>query len=384
MVMPNNNKRGNERTIKNQNIKQMKNIYNISIALFLLFAFISCEEKEKITYDPDNTTISDLTIPGSVTLTMDNEDDVVAFSWTEADYGIAVSITYVFQVAASSDFSDPVVLYEGSELAFSTTVKDLNTKLLNNLGLEAETESTVYYRVFSTINSNVDALTSSVESIALTPYTTVFPPIYMIGGATGGWDVGLAVEVISSAPNVYSTIAYFIGNETFRFFAQQDWGPTSYNYPYFTGTVSDLFEDAMDGDNNFKFLGTSGYYRITTDLKNLTVDIESVPEPVMYMTGEAIGGWDQPGTGASLKMTFVKENVWVDTATFITDKAFRFFAQADWSPTSYNYPYFSDGTVDALFEDAGDGDNNFKFIGTTGSYEVTLNLTELTVTLVSQ
>ena len=362
----------------------MKNIFKIIVALYSLFALSSCEDKEIIVFDAANAVVSDFTIPDNISLSMDNEANPVSFSWTAADYGLQVAVNYILQVDVSSDFSSPSTIYEGGDTSFETTVKDINNSFLNKLELEPGTAVDVYFRLLSSINPNVDNLVSSSQSLNVTPYATIFPPIYMIGAATGGWDPSLAVEVTSSAPNLYSTIAYFIGDETFRFFAQADWGPTSYNYPYFTGTVSSLFEDAGDGDNNFKFTDVTGYYRITVDLKNLSVDMVSVPEPVMYMTGAATGGWDTPGTGASVKMTFVKENVWEATTTFISDEAFRFFAQADWGPTSYNYPFFADGTVDAVFEDAGDGDNNFKFIGTTGDYKVTLNLTDLTVTMVAQ
>ena len=182
----------------------------------------------------------------------------------------------------------------------------------------------------------------------------------MIGAATGGWDTSLAVEVPSSSPSVYTAVWKFSQNEAFRFFAQPNWDPTSYNYPYFaTGTVSNLFENNIDDDSNFKFVGETGFYRVTVNLKTFTVSMESVPEPVMYMTGKGIGEWDTPGTGASIKMTFVKENVWTATATFVSGEAWRFFAQADWNPTSYNFPYFADGTVADMFENAGDDDSNF-------------------------
>jgi hypothetical protein len=184
----------------------------------------------------------------------------------------------------------------------------------------------------------------------------------------------------SSAPKVYQTIAYFLKGETFRFFAQPDWGPTSYNYPYFSGgTVDAKLEDAQDGDNNFKVLGETGYYDITVDLKNLTVTMTAVAEPVMYMTGAALGGWDW--TTNYVQMTWKSNGIFEATTEFISGEAFRFFAQPDWSPVSYNYPYFADGSVDPLFENAQDGDSNFRFIGTTGMYKIRLNMLDLIITM---
>jgi hypothetical protein len=113
-------------------------------------------------------------------------------------------------------------------------------------------------------------------------------------------------RVQSSEFRKYETIAYFTSGQAFRWFAQLDWNPVSYNYPYFT-TVSSVFENANDGDSNLKVAGASGWYRVAVDLGAKTVTATAVDEPVMYMTGAGIGGWDQPGTGASIKMTYIKQ-----------------------------------------------------------------------------
>jgi hypothetical protein len=237
--------------------------------------------------------------------------------------------------------------------------------------------TTYYIRAYATNSTG----TSYGDNISITTGGAA-AKIYMVGAATGGWDWDSEVEMRSTAPEVYQTIAYFINGETFRFFAQPDWGPTSYNYPWFAGgSVDSDLEDALDGDNNFKVVGATGYYDITCDLANKTVTMTPVAEPVMYMTGAALGGWDW--TTNYVQMTWVSNGIFEATTEFINGEAFRFFAQADWSPTSYNYPYFADGDVDALFEDALDGDNNFKFLGTTGNYKITLNLLDKIVTMES-
>jgi hypothetical protein len=78
-------------------------------------------------------------------------------------------------------------------------------------------------------------------------------------------------------------------------------------------------------------------------------------------------------------MTYTTAGTYQATANFINGEAFRFFAQANWGPTSYNYPFFT--TVDSDFENANDGDSNLKYIGTTGSRTVTVNLATSAVTL---
>jgi len=66
-------------------------------------------------------------------------------------------------------------------------------------------------------------------------------------------------------------------NEAFRFFTGfGDWG-SGLNYIYFLeeGYVIDSnFEDAEDDDNNFKFIGTPGVYKITVNKLNKTITLE--------------------------------------------------------------------------------------------------------------
>jgi hypothetical protein len=113
------------------------------------------------------------------------------------------------------------------------------------------------------------------------------------------------------------------------------------------------------------------------DLKNKIVEIEAVDEPKMFMTGAALGGWDW--TTNYVQMTWKSNGLFEATTEFINGETFRFFAQQDWGPTSFNYPYFTSGSVDALFVNADDGDKNFRFTGTTGTYKITLNMVDLII-----
>jgi Zn/Cd-binding protein ZinT len=347
-----------------------------------IFASIACEKDENKTIileNPQAATIG--TMPSFDDFNLDNADNELIFSWTSADFGFSSSTTYILEIdSASKNFSNPIEILSTQELTCTITIGDFNQALLDAGYDEYDISHSMQMRVVATISSNVDSVYSTPSDFNVAIYATVFPPIYMCGAATGGWDWNSDVEMRSITPKVYQTIAHFINNETFRFFAQRDWSPTSYNYPYFTsGTIDSKLEDAGDGDNNFRFIGTTGYYDITCDMKTLTITMTAVDEPVMYMTGGALGGWDW--TTNYVQMTWISNGIFEATTEFINGETFRFFAQADWSPTSYNYPYFADGEVDPLFEDALDGDNNFRFIGTTGNYTITLNLLDNIVTM---
>ena len=344
----------------------MKKILIFLSLLVVAFPFTGCKkDMEKITM---KTTVppNQLTVltPSTFVLQMANAADTFQiFSWSDVDYGFKTSITYTVQVDKKRDnFSSPVsvvtVTHADSALI---SVGDFN-KIMLGLGLTSDSAVVMQFRVKAVINPNVAPVYSTIAEATITPYQVVFPPIYMCGAATGGWSWTLYTykELRSSSPNIYQTVAYFLNNNTFRFFKQTDWSPTSYNYPYFTGTVSSLFQNANDGDLNFLFTGTTGYYQITVDMGAKSVAMVSVPEPTLFMTGQALGGWDW--TTDYVKLTWLSNGIYQATATFTNSgsaSTFRFFAQQDWSPTGYNYPYFSAGTVSNLFINANDGDQKF-------------------------
>jgi starch-binding outer membrane protein SusE/F len=357
----------------------MRNKFIIFITIIGLVFFFSCKKEDhKVTIKEDVTAmgLSPLSA-SSFVLALDNASSIFqSFTWTSADYGFKAAITYKLQVDVSSDnFAAPQDIATVIKDTAIINVGDLN-KALINLGLDPDVAATVQFRVKAWVNDSVAPVYSNIVDATITPYATSFPPIYMCGDATGGWSWDKSVEVRSTAPSIYGTIVYLTNNGAFRFFKQKDWSPTSYNYPYFTGTVSSSFQNAGDGDSNFKYTGTTGYYQITVNMKAKTVALEAVAEPKMFMIGNAVNGWD---TGTAIKMTWQSDGIFKATTTFTKDGAFRFFAQQDWGPNSYNFPYFT--TVDALFANANDGDKNFKFTGATGSYTITLNMFTKTVVM---
>lgn len=235
---------------------------------------------------------------------------------------------------------------------------------------------TGYYR----INVNL-----STKTIIMT--ATEQPTLFMVGAAIpeAGWGWDTPVNMTWVKDGVFEATTEF-AKEAFRFFKNEgDWG-SGRNYPYYLNegyTIDDRFEDAQDGDNNFRFIGTPGIYKIVVNQisKTIVLSEPGTAGPPKFMVGAAIEdagwGWDTP-----VIMTQVDVGVWQATTSFVVE-AFRFFdAEGDWG-SGTNYPYY-DGegyTIDENFEDAQDGDNNFKFIGTPGLYTITLDSNAKTITL---
>lgn len=344
---------------------------------------VSCEkDKENIVIREtiEQNTLNNLS-PSTIVLLLDNKDNnFQTLTWSEVDYGFDAVVTYDVQFdVKANNFSSPVTLATVTNNTHATfKIGDLNKEMLAK-SLNPEVAVDLQFRIKATVHPSIPAVYSNVAEARVTPYATSFPPIYMCGAATGGWNWNLYTykEVRSSAPNVYETIAHFLNGETFRFFKQTDWGPTSWNYPYFTGTVSNLFENANDGDLNLRFTGATGYYKITVNMSTKSIAMEAVAEPVLYATGAALGGWDW--TTNFIQLTWMSNGIFQATTDF-ANETFRFFKQAGWGD-SYNYPWFAGGSVSPLFENANDGDSNFRFVGTPGTFKITVNLLDKIVTM---
>lgn len=322
------------------------------------------------------TPFADLGISAStsaVVLTSANASETgVTLTWSTAFNGFQAVKTYQFQYAKGGTNFANAVTESVTSFTKSFTQEELNDLALG-YGIAPDTQGTIQFRVKAT-NELGGEVYSNVATLTVTPYATSFPPLYGMGEALKGWGPwpDNAVELVSSEFKKYETIAYFTNGKAFRFFEQLDWGPTSYNYPFFV-SVDPLFENANDGDSNLKFVGTTGWYKVNVDLTAKTVTMQASTEPVLYMTGAALNGWNWTN---HIKMTYIKPGVFEATANF-SNESFRFFAQADWGPTSYNFPYFE--SVDPNFVNANDGDSNLRYVGTPGSQKITVDLNNKTV-----
>jgi starch-binding outer membrane protein SusE/F len=355
----------------------MKRIIYFLSFIFIISSFIACER------DEDKVTIADPGTSGSLNnlsktsylLELDSASKVFdSFEWTEADFGFDASITYKVQMDLKSNhFSSPVTLFSvNNAYTGSAIIGDVNKALLDKQQ-EPEVPVDVEFRVEASVNPHADPIYSNVREVSIIPYQTVFPPIYILGAATGVRD---SIEVRSFAPSKYYTIAYLTTGQNFRLFKTSEPTSDSYNYSFFTGFISDSLVNAGDADENYRLTTPTGYYAISVNLKTKTLDVDKVDEPVLYMTGQALGGWDW--TTNYVKLSWQSHGIFTAETNFAQGESFRFFKQADWGD-GYNYPSF--GSVTPLLTNANDGDKNFKVVGATGMYKITCNLLDLTVTM---
>jgi hypothetical protein len=357
----------------------MKTLKTILALVTFVFVFTSCEDDAVKAILKSDVAPNELKAPSSeayVLTLADKANTLETFQWTAPDFGFPAAASYTLQIdAAGNNFADAIAVVTTDLQEAAVNVGAFNDFLLG-LGLAPEEAADIDLRVMATVSDKVGAVYSNTRTITVTPYATTFPPIYGMGPGLKGWGPwpGNAVEWQSSEFKKYETVAYFTNGQPFRWFAQLDWGPTSYNYPFFT-SVDPVFGAANDGDSNLKVAGPSGWYKVDVDLAAKTVTAEAVSEPELYMVGPAVGDWNQ---ALAVKMMYIKPGVFEVTTDFTTGP-FRFFGQHDWNPTSYNYPFFT--SVDANFENANDDDLNLQYVGTPGPQKITVDLNNKTVTL---
>src|SRR5688572_5276612 len=232
---------------------EMKNLKIFFVFVTLALGFAACEDDNIKAVLKSDVESNELLAPSSnsYVLTMEDKNNVMeTFVWEATDFGFKAGVDYTLEIdLAGNDFANATEVTSTNLLEAAVNVGAFNDLLLA-IGLTPEEAGDIEIRVVSDIGSNVPVVYSSVRTIEVTAYATSFPPIYGMGAGLKGWGPwpDNAVEWQSSAFKKYETVAYFTQGQAFRWFAQLDWGPTSYNYPFFT-TVSPIFENANDGDS---------------------------------------------------------------------------------------------------------------------------------------
>jgi hypothetical protein len=273
---------------------------------------------------------------------------------------------------------------------------------------EASNVGSVYFRLMAVVGDEGLPTMSAVQAlnVELQEQTDIIETgtcevdiLYGVGAGlpAAGWDWGTPVELTCTQDGVWSGNVEFqntVDNNNFRFFTENNEWASGRNYPYYVDagyTIDPDLVDAMDGDNNFAFVGTNGTYLLTIDTNTLEITLgtpnaEGTCEfDVLYGVGAGLvdAGWDW---GTPVELVCTQDGVWsgsVALQSTTDNNNFRFFTENNEWASGRNYPYYVDAgyTIDPDLVDAGDGDNNFAFIGTTGTYTLTIDTNNQTITL---
>jgi uncharacterized protein YbdZ (MbtH family) len=378
----------------------MKNKY--IILLLSLFLIYGCEEDNEIFIaSPSEEGIRFTnSFADQYFLSEDTEANIAErFIWNSPDFGVETNITYELQASIDPTMATSDVIGSTTETNLAVTVKQL-LGYAEDLGLDDDPTTTdldgnpnntgsIYLRLRAFLGAGSGNSVEVMSDVNQLNFTWVekadlggaCDPLFIVGAAAvdAGWGWNTPV-VLECASDVFMT-KIKLTPEAFRFFTEEgNWG-SGQNYPYFEGegyTIDPLFENAGDGDSNFRFLGEAGVYLLVVDDNTKTITLS--PTASLWMVGAATpGGWDWC---CATEAKEVGVDLYQATLAF-TNETFRFFtAEGDWG-SGLNFPYYVDEgyTIDSNFENAGDGDSNFRFIGTPGNYTISIDAANKTISL---
>ncbi len=392
----------------------MKNIKILGLLILIAFGFNGCQQDDDVVFVAGETSLSFTnTFLNEYVLSFATAANIgERFTWDTPDAGVPTNFTFSLEKSISGDFSDAEVVGATSANEIAITIGDM-LGFAAQLGLDAIPDNgipstgQVSFRLRSVIGTGGEPTYSVSQALTLVMLEETdeqaaicdLDQLFAVGAgiAFAGWDWATPASFGCTGNGVYSGNVKLQNNEgadnNFRFFTvATDWD-SGQNYPFFADagyTIDANLVDAMDGDNNFAFTGTSGYYYLTIDTVNKTITLDdptaigSCEVDILYAVGAGLpdAGWDW---ATPVLFTCNDNGIWSGYVNLTTDgdANFRFFTVAtDWD-SGRNFPFYADAgyTIDADFEDALDGDNNFKFIGTTGQYLLTIDEVNKTITL---
>lgn len=388
-------------------IKKMKNIvYTLFIALTMI-SLSSCDDNEAPVFiaEPTGEGITFTNTFASEYLLSEATEDNIAdrFIWNDADFGAETSITYELQgsidpsfatfqqIGSTNDTNLPVLVSQLLDFAQQLGLDDdpattqPGTNLPNNTGQ-------VYFRIRAFVGtgaSNSEEVLSDIQSVNINWIETIAAggpcdSIFAVGEALTdiGWNFSPDGEVFCEN-DVLQRKFKFTNGTNFRFFETSgDW-TSGLGYNHYIGegyTIDANFEAVNDGDDNFLFAGASGIYTIT--INDVDKTITATSSSSLWAVGGAVpGGWN---FDAANTVEFIESepDIW-SASIALTNDIFRFFQEFGTWDTNNNYTYYEDEgfTIDSNLENDGGGDANFNFVGTPGTYILTINALDKVITL---
>jgi len=360
----------------------MKNIFKSILTIALFAGFSSCEDESNLTYIQPAAPSFQIITPSNGESVILNEDALnnpaISLTWDPAQYSTPSSVTYTVQVAPNgSDFSNAQDLSSTTNRNAVITTGQLNVPALT-AGAVPFVSTPLDFRIKATVAGQLP-LYSNVITYNVTAFGCLGQYAVGAGIPSAGWNWNSPANLICD--NNVLTMRVGLANDTFRFFTDNGVWSSGRNYPYYSGQgykIVSVLEDALDGDNNFRFTGTPDTYRVKIDENNKTIGIAkstvtSGIEPTAYwLVGAATpGGWSWTGNNET-ELPVVSNGIYEVPVNLTNNETFRVWLSNDgtdaWGLPNRNYPSFSgDGyTIDSELINAMDGDSNFRYVGPTG------------------
>ena len=375
----------------------MKKLLLKSLAIIAFITFSSCEEQNTPIFitqpDVDGIIFTNSVAANYLISEATKENIADRLIWESADYGVETNVTYEIQGSVDPTFKSFEIIGTTNENSYALKISNL-LYFAKILGLDSDPSTTdnsglannigqFFVRVKAHVGTTENLLTySEFETINMTwledTPTNTCNSLYVLGeGVTDvGWNFP-GIELTCDA-NVLKAKAR-LGNAHFRFFTTVgDWD-SGRDYNYYENEGYTIDENLENVGDNFNFIGTPGIYTIIIDNNNKTIQLEASSS--LWAVGAAVpGGWNF--NGDTIEFIENTPDIWSASITLSND-IFRFFKTFGTYDTNNNFQFYEDQgfTIDSNFENDGNGDANFNFIGTPGTYNLTINAVDKTITL---
>ncbi len=335
----------------------MKNKIIISIYVFLLATILFSCKKQEAGPILEIISGSELTEPASgetYDLADYNAEDIFAtFRWTEAEYNVAVEVSYTLEVdLKANNFSNPVVLGMTIADSLEMTVFDFNVALTTSLGMEVGVADDISIRVGSHGASSEKAYSTAID-MNVTAYNPPYTPDSLFIMSNG---VKLKAIALLDEEGNYEAYVYLTDTDTEIIIKGNDDDAREFGD---TGA-----DNILDEDGDAIVIPVEGHYRFKINMFDLSLELS---ENDWGIIGSAVDPYDW---SEDIDMAYIGNDTWeISTDTIanpIVDGQFKFRPNDLWDPLNYG-----DDGADGIPEEYG---ANIDILG--GNYKITLNLNE--------
>jgi len=359
----------------------MKNIFKLLLASFLLTVIFACDNDA----DRDWTTpeasfkLYDTSLGANNVLYETMKANPFTLTWESIGSG-----EYSIVLSATEDFAAKTELGKSAETTFTTTIGDLNTKLLQT-GFSPFTSKTVYVRiekgseVSNTISFGVTVYPTdgpvitapangSVITLNSADQSAIATTITWNDYSSYGSDVVYTIEIAKKGLTTFSTLGEVTNTRSFAI-SNKDLNTAALTAGGIVNVETEL---------DFRITAKTNFSTPGIELKSAIVTAKLTPYQVDYPDFFLVGGATAAGwtPGAAPKL-YKKDNI-SEIYTYLQPDNFRFLGQADWNPLNYSIDdprtnasnrYFKTTSSNVEFGDA----ENMKFTGIAGIYKIVID-----------
>lgn len=360
----------------------MKNIFKLIIAsVFVSILFVACNNDA----DRDWTTpeasfkLNDTSLGAENVLYKTMSNNPFTLVWESIGSG-----EYKVELSSTSDFTKKVELGKSSENSFTTTIGNLNAKLLQ-LNFSPFTSQLVYIRITK------DSEISNTISFGVKVYPVDGP---IITAPTNGGTITLnsADQSAIATTITWNDYSNYGSPVTYTVEIAKKGSATFSSLGVVTNSKSlaisnkDLNTAALtaggivntEGEFDFRVTAKTSFSTPAIELKSAIVTAKMKPYQVDYPDFFLVGAASAVSWNATGSQKLYKHDNISEIYTYLQPENFRFLGQQDWNPLNYSIDdsrtdaekrYFKTVSSNVEFGDH----ENMKFTGTAGIYHVVIN-----------